>query len=308
MKENHERKRKKTTKVRTSVREKTLFILNYLFIAMTVVICLYPFLNVIAYSLSSNRAILSGWVTIFPMELQTNAYQNILQKSTIWQAMQITVLVTTAGTAIGLLLTICASYALSKKRLKGRFFLTMIILFTMYFGGGIIPTFLVIKGLGLLDTVWALILPNAMNAFNFIVMRTFFQQLPESLEEAAILDGCNELQILIRIVMPLSLPIIATIGLFYAVEYWNSYFEALMYISTPEKFTLQLKLRQLIFSEELNQISASAGIAGEGIGQTVMPESLKAASVVVATFPIILVYPWLQRYFVKGVMLGSVKG
>lgn len=285
--------------------------LNYTVITLLVLICLYPFLNVISYSLSSNRAILSGWITIYPMEFQLQSYQNILSKQSIWQSMGVTIFVTLMGTFIALLLTICAAYALSKKKLKGRMILTMMIMFTMYFGGGIIPTFLVVKGLGLLDSLWSLILPSVMSAFNFIIMRTFFSQLPESLEEAAILDGCNDFSVLIRIVLPLSLPIIATIGLFYAVGYWNEYFTSLMYITTPSKFTLQLKLRQLLFTEELNQLSSvgsSGGNSGEGLGQMVMPESLKAASIIVSTIPIILVYPWLQKYFVKGVMLGSIKG
>ena len=300
-----------SNKIRKTFLERLGIFLNYFFITLLVFICLYPFLNVLSYSLSSNRAILSGWVTFFPIELQFESFKHILAKSSIWQSMVVTIFVTVTGSIIGLFLTICASYALSKKRLKGRMIISMMILFTMYFGGGIIPTFIVVKNLKLLDSAWALILPSAMSAFNFIVMRTFFMQLPASLEESAILDGCNDLKVLIRIILPLSTPIIATIGLFYAVGYWNEYFSSLMYISSPEKFTLQLKLRQLIFTEELNQLSntATGNVQNvEGLGQMVMPESLKAASIIVSTIPIILVYPWLQKYFVKGVMLGSIKG
>lgn len=280
--------------------------INYLLIIIIVAICLYPFLNVIAYSLSSNRAILSGWVSFFPMEFQVDAYKEILGKQTIWQSMRVTVIVTLLGTMLGLFLTICASYALSKKRLKGRNFLIMFIIFTLYFSGGIIPTFLVVKRLFLLNTIGALVLPSAMSSFNFIVMKTFFSQIPEELEESAIIDGCNDIQVLVRIVLPLSLPIIATIGLFYAVYYWNEFFNSLMYISDPKKFTLQLKLRQLLFTEELNQLNDASN--SENLGQMVLPESLKAACVVVSTIPIIIVYPWLQKYFVKGMLLGSVKG
>ena len=167
--------------------------------------------------------------------------------------------------------------------------------------------FLVVKGLGLFDTLGALFIPQAINVFNFIVMRTFFRELPKSLEEAAKIDGASELQILIKVVLPLSLPIIATISLFYAVGYWNSYFDALLYIQDPDKYTLQLRLRNLLFGEELN----SSGITGtnlEGIGTEVMSQSLKMATVAVSTIPIIVVYPWLQKYFVKGVMIGSIKG
>ncbi len=281
-----------------------MMVLNYLIIAVFVLICVYPFLNVLAYSLSGNRPILSGEITFFPKELQFKSYIEILGKNAIWTSMGITIFVTAIGTILGLLLTIGASYALSKKRLKGRGILTAFIMFTMYFSGGIIPTFLVVKNLNLVDSVWALILPSAMNVFNFIVMKTFFMQLPESLEEAAVLDGCNDLSCLLKIVLPLSLPIIATIGLFYAVAYWNEYFSALMYIQSPEKFTLQLRLRQLLFTEELNQLNNNT----EGLGNQVMAESLKMTSIVVATLPIVAIYPWLQKYFVKGVMLGAVKG
>ncbi|MFV0503787.1 MAG: carbohydrate ABC transporter permease [Lachnospirales bacterium] len=282
----------------------------YFIIVLTVIICLYPFLNVVAYSLSGSSAILRGEVTFYPIDIQFQSFKEILSKDTIWRSMYITIVVTLGGTAVGLVLTTLASYALSKDYLKGRKVFLWIILFTMYFGGGIIPTFLVVKELNMLDTLWSLFIPTAMNVFNFIVMRTFFMQLPTSLLEASKLDGCGELRILFYIVLPLSLPILATIGLFYAVDYWNNYFNALMYITEPSKYTLQLQLRQLIFTEELSNINSSVtGASGEVLqGNQVLSESLKSASIIVATVPIILVYPWLQRYFVKGVMLGSVKG
>ena len=173
----------------------------------------------------------------------------------------------------------------------------------MYFGGGMIPTFMVVKGLGLYDTLTALFVPQAINVFNFIVMRTFFKEIPRELEEAARIDGASDLHILYKVIIPLSLPVIATIGLFYAVNYWNTYFDALLYIQSPEKYTLQLRLRGLLFAGELN---SSASI--EGAGTPVMAQSLKMATVAVSTIPILVVYPWLQKYFVKGVMVGSVKG
>jgi ABC-type glycerol-3-phosphate transport system permease component len=279
-------------------------LINYVILTLLIIVCVYPFLNVIATSLSSNRAVLSGSVTIYPIEFTLNAYKDILHKSQIWLSMKVTVIVTLLGTALGLVLTILAAYALSRKRLKGKGWISGIILFTMYFSGGIIPTFLVVKDLGLYNSLASLYIPSAVSVFNFIVMRTFFRELPESLEEAAYLDGASDIQILVRVVLPLSLPIIATIGLFYAVGYWNDYFSALLYIQTPEKFTLQLRLRSLLFTEELNQLGASS----DGLGNTVMAESLKMTCIVVGTLPIIIIYPWLQKYFVKGVMLGSIKG
>lgn len=167
-----------------------------------------------------------------------------------------------------------------------------------------IPTFIVVKGIGLYDTLGSLFLPQAISVFNFIVMRTFFQNLPSSLEESAEIDGASNMQVLTKIILPVSLSILATIGLFYAVGYWNTYFDALLYIQDPDKYTLQLRLRSLLFGEELNNSNANL----EGIGTQVMTQSLKMATVAVSTIPILIVYPWLQKYFVKGVMLGSLKG
>lgn len=277
---------------------------NYAVLTLIAFICLYPFLNVIAYSLSGYNAVLSGKVTFYPIDFDLGAYRQILGKTQIWQAMRTTVIVTLAGTALSLILTIFSAYGLSREDLPGRKLLTGLILFTMYFGGGLIPTFLVVKGVGLYDSLGALFIPQAINVFNFIVMRTFFRSLPQSLEEAARIDGASYIKVLFKIVLPLSLPIIATIGLFYAVGYWNSYFDALLYIQDPSKYTLQLRLRSLLFGEELNNSGANL----EGLGTQVMTQSLKMATVAVSTIPILVVYPWLQKYFVKGVMVGSVKG
>ncbi|MCC8102862.1 MAG: carbohydrate ABC transporter permease [Clostridiales bacterium] len=278
--------------------------LNYLILTLIAFVCLYPFLNVLAYSVSGYNAVLSGRVTFYPIDFTLAAYKEILGKTQIWQAMRTTVLVTVGGTALSLVLTIFASYALSINDLPGRKQITGFILFTMYFSGGLIPTFLVVKGVGLYDSLLALVIPQSINVFNFIVMRTFFRELPEGLEEAARIDGASYMVVLLKIVLPLSLPIIATMGLFYAVGYWNTYFDALLYIQSPEKYTLQLRLRSLLFGEELN----SSGSNLEGIGTQVMTQSLKMATVAVSTIPILVVYPWLQKYFVKGVMVGSVKG
>ena len=276
---------------------------NYLILTIITFCCLYPFLNVIAYSFSGYNAVLSGKVTFYPIDFTLDAYKEILKRSQIWLAMRTTVVVTIMGTALSLLLTVCAAYALSRDYLPGRKLFTGFILFTMYFGGGMIPTFLVVKQVGLYDSIGALFIPQAVNVFNFIVMRTFFRELPRELEEAARIDGASDIQTLIKIILPLSLPIIATIGLFYAVGYWNGYFDALLYIQNPDKYTLQLRLRSLLFGDELNN---SANL--EGVGTQVMTQSLKMATVAVSTIPILIVYPWLQKYFVKGVMVGSVKG
>lgn len=277
-------------------------VINYVLITLLAFACLYPFLNVLAYSLSGYNPVLSGKVTFYPIEFNLEAYKEILKKASVWTAMKTTIEITLLGTALSLVLTTCAAYGLSIQDLPGRKVLTGLILFTMYFGGGMIPTFLVVKGVGLYNTLGALFIPQAVSVFNFIVMRTFFRELPESLQDAARIDGASYMQILIKIVLPLSTAIIATIGLFYAVGYWNSYFEALIYIQDTDKYTLQLRLRSLLFGNELTGDVDNVG------GIVVMTRSLKMATVVVSTLPILVVYPWLQKYFVKGVMLGSVKG
>ena len=271
-----------------------------------VIICLYPFLNVVAYSLSDSTAVMSGKVSIFPVNFQLDAYKQILKQAQIWISMQVSIIVTLSGTLIGLALTVCAAYALSKEDLKGRSVITGFILFTMYFGGGIIPTFMVVKGLGLYDSIASLVIPSAMNVFNFIIMRTFFKNIPAELKEAAFIDGATDMKILVKIVVPLSLPIIATVGLYYAVAYWNDYFSALLYIQTPEKFSLQLRLRQILFADQLNNLGNA--VSDDSAAVKIMPETLKMACITLTTLPIIIIYPWLQKYFVKGTMVGAVKG
>lgn len=279
-------------------------VINVVLLAALAFVCLYPFLNVLAYSVSGYNAVLSGAVTFYPIDFNIDAYKQILGKTQIWMAMRTTVEVTLLGTALSLVLTILSAFTLSRKGLPGRSIFTTIILFTMYFSGGMIPTFLVVKNVHLFDTIYALFIPQAINVFNFIVMRTFFKNIPESLEEAARIDGASYVKVLLKMILPLSVPIIATIGLFYAVGYWNTYFDALLYIQKPEYYTLQLRLKGLLFGEELNNSNANI----EGIGTQVMTQSLKMATVAVSTIPILVVYPWLQKYFVKGVMIGSVKG
>ncbi|MCI8798853.1 MAG: carbohydrate ABC transporter permease [Lachnospiraceae bacterium] len=274
----------------------------YVLITLLAFACLYPFLNVLACSLSGYNPVLSGKVTFYPIDFTIEAYKQILGRTTIWTAMRTTVLITLLGTALSLVLTILAAYGLSIQDLPGRRVMTGFILFTMYFGGGMIPTFLVVKGVGLYNTLGALFIPQSISVFNFIVMRTFFRELPDSLQDAARIDGASYMQVLFKIVLPLSLAVIATIGLFYAVGYWNSYFDALIYIQDGDKYTLQLRLRNMLFGSELGNAADDVG------GTVVMPQSLKMATVAVSTIPILIVYPWLQKYFVKGVMLGSVKG
>jgi putative aldouronate transport system permease protein len=270
----------------------------------SVILCLFPVLNVLAVSLSSNSAILASKVYLWPVDINFESYKAILSDSTMIWSLAFTIIITVVYTLIGMFLTICAAYPLTKKRLKGRNAILLMIIFTMYFSGGLIPDYMLIKNLNLLDTSWSLILPGALSAFNLIVLKTFFTSLPDSLEESAILDGCNDIGVLFRIVLPLSKPVLATLSLFYAVGKWNSFMDALFYINDSKLYPLQLKLYQII----VNSQSIEASIGEGNMSQNLLPESLKAACVIFATLPIVLVYPKLQKYFVSGIMIGAVKG
>ena len=263
--------------------------------------CLLPFINVLAVSFSSNRAIVSGFVTIYPIEFNIKYYLKVLTDRFMLNSIAFTAFLTIVFVIVALVLTIMMSYALSRKKMKGRSFILFIATLTMYFNGGIIPTYLVVQKLGLLDSMWSLVLPVAINTYYMIIMKTFFSSIPESLLESAVLDGCNEFMILIRIVLPLSLPVIATMALFYAVYRWNAFQDAVFYISDPNMYPIQLRLRELVLQNQINQdITTDA--------ESFVSEGVKAASLMVATLPILVVYPWLQKYFVKGMTIGAVKG
>lgn len=288
----------------TTKGEKIFIVINYVFLTFLTLTTLFPLVNIIAMSLSSNRAIISGEVTIFPVEFNIEAYRNVVSNGQIFPAMKNTVTVTVVGTLLCMFFTICASYALSKKELPFRKPIMGYILFTMLFNGGMIPSFLLVNKLHLVNSFWAIWLSGLVSVYNMIVMKTFFQGIPQSLEESAEIDGAGVIRILFRIVLPLSKPIIATIGLFYAVAFWNNYMDALIYLSKPEKYTLMVKLKQMLMA-----VSDEMKKSGMGTNETeqLTPETIKATSIVIATVPIMCVYPFLQKYFVKGVMIGSVK-
>ncbi|MBA2938594.1 carbohydrate ABC transporter permease [Paenibacillus sp. CGMCC 1.16610] len=275
-----------------------------LFIIGVAITCLVPFLYMIALSLSSNNAIISQKVSLWPVEFTLETYKTILSDVDMIYTLGYTIVLTILYTIICMFLTICAAYPLTKKRLKGRDFVLTILVITMYFSGGLIPSYILVKNLDLMNSMWSLILPGAMSVFNLIILKTFFASLPESLEESASIDGCNELGILFRIILPLSMPSIATLSLFYAVDRWNGFQDALFYITDKNLYPMQLKLYQIITANQ--QLDTQQG---EGsVGAFIVPESLKAASVMFATVPILIVYPKLQKYFVEGVMTGAIKG
>jgi putative aldouronate transport system permease protein len=278
--------------------------LNYLLLALCAYITLFPFINIFAVSMSSTRAITAGEVFMWPVEFNVDTYMNLLRDGQMMVAMKNTVIITVVGTVLNMLFTIMAAYPLSKSRLKGRNVILMAILFTMLFSGGIIPSFLLVNSLGLVNTYWSLWLPALISVYNMFVMKSFLEGLPEELEESASIDGANELTILWKIILPLSKPVIAALTLFYAVGWWNSYMNVLIYIRSTDKLSLMVKLYQMIelVSPEMLQ-------SGEGVTQNVItPEGIRAAAVVLAIVPILCVYPFLQKHFIKGVLLGSVKG
>lgn len=267
-------------------------------------LCLVPILHLAAVSLSSNAAIISNKVTVIPVELSTLAYQVVLSDGKMIKSLLFTIMLVVIFTAICMIMTICAAYPLTRKRLKGRDICLLLILFTMFFSGGLIPEYLLVKSMKLTNTIWALVLPGMINAFYLIILKSFFTSIPEELEESARMDGCSHFGILVRIVLPLSLPVLATLSLFYAVGRWNGFMDALFYITNADLFPIQLKLYQLVISNQMSDSTAT-----EGMNATApIPESLKAASIMFATLPILLVYPWLQRYFISGMMIGAVKG
>ncbi|MEK3731310.1 MULTISPECIES: carbohydrate ABC transporter permease [Paenibacillus] len=278
---------------------------NFIVLTIATLLCLAPFIHILAVSLSSPGPILSGKVNLIPVEINFESYKQVFTDSSMIRSLGFTVMLTTLFTVLCMIMTIAAGYPLSKRKLRGRKLLMTVVVITMFFSGGIIPEYILVRSLNLLDTIWALVLPGLINPFYLIILITFFNNIPESLEESAEIDGSSHFRTLIGIILPLSLPVIATLSLFYAVGRWNGFQDTLMYINSPELYPLQLKLYQLI---QNNMITDLLAAEGAGAVAKLVPEGLKAASVMFATVPILLVYPWLQRYFVNGVMIGAIKG
>lgn len=276
---------------------------------IAICICtVYPFLYLAASSVSATDMGANG-LSLIPQKLTAVAYKRVFTNPLIGSGFANTISRTVLGTFLSLCFTICAAYPLSKKYFPNRTLWTALIVFTMYFQGGTIPTFLVVKSLGLTDTIWALVLPGLVNTFNMIIMRNFFMELPPSLEESARLDGANDFVILLRIALPVSKPIIATIVLWTAVAHWNAYFDSMIYMSSLKKQVLQVVMRRIVIEGSSLAMDFGSGAGDfDSATNTISTEGIKAATIMVATLPIILFYPFLQKYFVKGVMVGSLKG
>jgi putative aldouronate transport system permease protein len=283
---------------------KVSYAIILIFVALAVLVCVMPIVNIAAISFSSNSAILGGRVSFWPVEFTTLSYSSIFSDRNMTWSLIYTVMITALYTSIAMVLTTMTAYPLTKKRLKGRVFFLGMIVVTMYFGGGLIPDYILMKNLGFLDRIWCLVLPGALSTYNIIILKTFFADLPESFEESAIMDGAHDIQVLMKIVLPLSGPVLATLALFYAVGRWNGFMDALFYITKPRLYPLQFKLYQIIKQATAIDIAAQEG----NVQQTILPESLQAACIIFATVPILCIYPWLQKYFIKGVMIGGIKG
>ncbi|MBP1975769.1 carbohydrate ABC transporter permease [Cohnella thailandensis] len=265
---------------------------------------LYPFLYMIAVSLSGTVPVLKGEVFLWPKDFNLNTYKAVFEKPEIGRAYLNTILYTALGTTIALLITAAGAYALSKRDMLFRRGFMVMVTITLFFSGGMIPTFLVVRSYHLLDTIWAMVLPGAISTWNLIVMRTFFSGMPQEVEESGKIDGLNDIGIFFRLVLPLSKAILATIGLFYGVAIWNNFFSALLYLRDADLFPLQVIVRNMV----LQGAGGANGAANVGGDAMIVDESLKYATIIVTTVPILLVYPFLQKYFAKGALIGSVKG
>lgn len=307
MSENRVKTTQKHAWTASRVKNRAIDIVIYVFITLVSLTCLLPFIHVVSKSISEERFVVTKQVFLIPKGLTFDAYLKVFADASIMQSLYVTVIMTVLFTVLGMFLTICAAYPLSRKNLKGRKVINFIFIFTMYFAGGMIPDYLLMNSLGMLEKMTSLVLPLAFSAYNLVIMKNSLESsIPDSLVESALIDGASHYTILRRLVLPLSKPIIATLSLFYAVGRWNTYSDAMFYIKQNKALRpLQLKLYYLIISATE---SFQGSINDTGMTRYTDPEILKAACIVFATLPIIVVYPFLQKYFVQGTMIGAVKG
>lgn len=279
----------------------------YIILSFITLLVLYPLYFVLIASISAPETVMRGDVWIWPKELSFVGYERLFANSELMRGFMNTLLYTTTGTALNVMMTIAAAYPLSRADFNGRGIFTAIIVFTMFFSGGMIPNYLLVKELGMLDTIWAMIIPSAVSVWNIIIMRTFFQNsIPKEMQEAAFIDGASNMRVLWRIVLPLSGPILAVMVLFYAVGHWNSYFSALIYLSDRSNYPLQLFLREILVQGQMQEM---VDISDDSLARSLMDaEAIKYAAVIITNLPMLLLYPFLQKYFVKGVMIGAIKG
>lgn len=286
--------------------ERTFDIILIIISIIIMLVIAYPLYFVIIASFSQPQAVLEGKISFWPVGFNIESYKMILKEEKIWMGYRNTILYAVMGTFINLILTTLVAYPLSRKDMPCRKTLTFVITFTMLFSGGMIPVYMVVRGLNLTDTIWAMVIPNAISTYNMLVMKNYFQtSIPEELHEAAAIDGCGHFQSLIRVVLPLSTPIIAVITLFYAVGHWNSFFNAIIYLRDQKLYPLQIILRDIMLQNSLE------AVGGDMVGmyeKVMQGETMKYAVILIASAPVLMLYPFVQKYFVKGIMVGAVKG
>lgn len=292
-------------KIKSSPARKAFLVVNYFLLTLVMCISLFPLVHVFALSLSSNSAAQAGWVTILPVDFTLDSYQYILAKPEFFTSFAVSVVRVVVGTVLSVGLTILCAYAMAQpdERFHARKYYVWVFMVTMVFSGGLIPLFIVVKSVGIYNSIWALILPGAVQTFNIILMLNFFRGLPYALTESALIDGANHFQIMTKIIVPVSKPSLATVGLFTMVNHWNSWFDGMIYISDTAKYPLQTYLRNVIQSVDI----ASIDLTSVGAMTNVSQKTVTAAQIFVAIIPILLVYPLLQKYFITGMTLGSVK-
>lgn len=293
--------------IRKTLGSRVFDFINIVALTLISIVTLYPFLYVVFASLSDGSQLETYMGMLWrPLGFSTSAYSMVMNNADVWIGYRNTLFYVVVGTAINLVLTSLGAYVLSRRDFFWNKLLMPMTILTMFFSGGLIPTFIVMKGLGLYDSIWSLLLISGINTWNLMIMKTNFASIPQSLEEAASIDGANEFLILIRIVLPLSMPVIAVMILYYGVGHWNSWFNAMIYLRDRNKFPLQLFLREILISSQTSDMMNAMDV-GASDAQRVS-EAVKYATIVVATVPILCIYPFLQKYFVKGVMVGAVKG
>ena len=301
------------TKTRTAIRQsrgdRVFSVCNYVFLTLILLVVLYPLIYVLSASISDPVAVNSGRMWLFPVDITWEGYKRVLENSEIWIGYRNTILYTLFGTMYNLLLTLPCAYGLSVRDLPGRKFLLGIFMFTMYFGGGLVPTYFLIKRLGMINSPLAIILPGGISVMNMLIARTYFStSIPDALKEAAYIDGCKPITCFIRIILPLSKPVIAILALYYAVGHWNAYFNAMIYLNDRKIFPLQLFLREILIQEKMSVEMAESVESDYIAHQQRIAEMVKYSTMIVSALPLLVVYPFLQRFFVQGVMIGSVKG
>ena len=297
--------KKRKNRIGDPVGDRVLKVIVVALVVLLTLTCILPLLNIFATSLSSARAITSNKVVFWPVDLSLDAYKTVFTSGPLMKSMGFSIMITVIQVLLSVTMTVLIAYPLSETTLVGRKPLWMFVLFTMYFSGGMIPMYLLLKNMDMLNTMWCLILPGMISTYNMILMRTYFSSIPGALKEAALIDGANDATVLARVILPLSKSMLATIALFYGVSRWNAVQDGMIYITDPNKYILQVRLNNIIMSSSaMNELISE----GNNNNMILQSEQIRSASLCFSIIPVMLVYPFLQKYFVKGVMIGSVKG